>query len=143
MHQQSGKSQTNTDRAVVLFDGICNFCSSSVLFIIRRDPEGYFRFAALQTETGSILMKKHNINTDKTDSIILVENNLVYYRSSAALRIARKLKGGWKLFYTFIIIPPFIRNFFYDIVARNRYRWFGKRNYCFIPEPSMKERFIM
>lgn len=143
MNQQSGKSQINTDRAVVLFDGICNFCSSSVLFIIKRDPEGYFRFAALQTETGSMLMKKYNITSVKMDSIILIENNKVYYRSSAALRIASKLKGGWKLFYAFIIIPPFIRNFFYDIVARNRYRWFGKRDYCFIPEPNMKERYIM
>ena len=142
MYKQSGKSQINTDRAVVLFDGICNFCSSSVLFIIRRDPEGYFRFAALQTETGSMLMKKHNIHSVKMESIILIENNMVYYRSTAALRIARKLKGGWILFYVFMIIPPFIRNFFYDIVARNRYRWFGKRENCFLPGPNVKERFI-
>jgi predicted DCC family thiol-disulfide oxidoreductase YuxK len=142
MIQQTDKSQINKDKAIVLFDGICNFCSSSVLFIIRRDPKGYFRFAALQTESGATLIKKHDINSDETESIILIDNNKVYYRSSAALRIARKLKGGWKLFYIAIIIPPFIRNFFYDIVARNRYCWFGKRDYCFVPEPSMKERFI-
>jgi len=133
----------NEDHALVLFDGICNFCSGSVLFIIRRDPKGYFRFAALQTESGIMLMKKHNINLTKTDSIILIENNKVYYRSSAALRIARKLKGGWKLFYAAMIIPPFIRNFFYDLVARNRYRWFGKRDHCFVPDQNVKGRFIL
>jgi len=128
---------------VVLFDGICNFCSSSVLFIIKRDPKGYFRFSAIQTESGESIMKKYNIHSDKADSIILIENNMVYYRSSAALRIARKLKGGWKLFYGAMIIPPFIRNFFYDLVARNRYRWFGKRDHCFIPDQNIRERFIL
>ena len=129
--------------AVVLFDGICNFCSGSVLSIIKRDPKGYFRFSAIQTESGESIMKKYNIHSDKTDSIILIENNMVYYRSSAALRIARKLKGGWKLFYGAMIIPPFIRNFFYDLVARNRYRWFGKRDHCFIPDQNIRERFIL
>ncbi len=127
---------------IVLFDGICNFCSSSVLFIIKRDPGGYFRFTALQTESGKLIMKKFNVNLDKTDSIILIENNKVHYRSDAALRIARKLKGGWKLFYAAVIIPPFIRNFFYDFVARNRYRWFGKRDSCFVPDQALRERFI-
>jgi predicted DCC family thiol-disulfide oxidoreductase YuxK len=88
-------------------------------------------------------MKKFNVNLDKTDSIILIENNKVYYRSYAALRIARKLKGGWKLFYAAVIIPPFIRNFFYNFVARNRYRWFGKRDFCFVPDQALKERFIL
>jgi len=129
--------------AVVLFDGICNFCSGSVLSIIKRDPKGYFRFSAIQTESGESIMKKYNIHSDKADSIILIENNMVYYRSSAALRIARKLKGGWKLFYGAMIIPPFIRNFFYDLVARNRYRWFGKRDHCFIPDQNIRERFIL
>jgi predicted DCC family thiol-disulfide oxidoreductase YuxK len=128
---------------IVLFDGICNFCSSSVLFIIKRDPGGYFRFAALQTESGKSIMKNYNVNPDKIDSIILIENNKVYYRSYVALRIARKLKGGWKIFYAAVIIPPFIRNFFYDFVARNRYRWFGKRDSCFVPDLALKERFIL
>ena len=128
---------------IVLFDGICHFCSSSVLFIIKRDRGGYFRFAALQTENGKVIMKQYNVNLDKTDSIILIEDNKVYYRSDAALRIARKLKGGWKLFYAAVIIPPFIRNFFYDFVARNRYRWFGKRDSCFVPDQNLKKRFIL
>ena len=143
MNQQSEKSKINKDKAIVLFDGICNFCSSSVLFIIKRDPKGYFLFSALQTESGALIMKKYNIHSDKMDSIILIQNNKVFYRSDAALKIARKLKGGWKLFYAAIVIPPLIRNFFYDLVARNRYRWFGKRDLCFIPDQNVKGRFIM
>jgi predicted DCC family thiol-disulfide oxidoreductase YuxK len=131
------------NRTVVLFDGICNFCSGSVLFIIKRDPEGYFRFAALQTESGESILNKYDIHSDKTDSIILIENSKVYYRSDAALKIARKLKGVWKLFYAAIIIPPFIRNFFYDLVAKNRYRWFGKRDICFVPDQDIRNRFII
>jgi predicted DCC family thiol-disulfide oxidoreductase YuxK len=127
---------------IVLFDGICNLCSGSVLFIIKRDPAGYFRFAALQTDSGRLITEKYGINLVRTDSLILIENNKVYYRSDAALRISRKLRGAWKLFYAFIIIPPFLRNFFYDLVARNRYRWFGQRNNCFIPDENVKERFI-
>lgn len=133
----------NEDKAIVLFDGICNFCSGAVLFLIKRDPDKYFRFAALQTEGGLSIMNKYDINSDIADSIILIEKNKAYYRSDAALRIARKLKGGWKLFYTAVIIPPFIRNFFYDFVARNRYRWFGKKNTCFIPGQHVRERFIL
>jgi predicted DCC family thiol-disulfide oxidoreductase YuxK len=133
----------NESNAIVLFDGICNLCSRSVLFIIKRDPGGYFRFAALQTGSGRLIMKKYDITPDNTDSVILLENNKVYYRSDAALRIARKLRGAWKLFYTAVIIPPFIRNFFYDFVARNRYRWFGKRDSCFMPDLALKQRFIL
>lgn len=135
--------QKNDNNAIVLFDGICNFCSRSVLFIIRRDPAAYFRFAALQTDSGRLIAERYRINLDRTDSIILIENKRVFYRSDAALRISRKLRGAWKLFYLFIVIPPFIRNFIYDLVARNRYKWFGKRDTCFIPDESIKARFII
>jgi predicted DCC family thiol-disulfide oxidoreductase YuxK len=131
------------DSAIVLFDGICNFCSRSVLFIIRRDPAGYFRFAALQTDKGRLTAEKNKINLIRIDSIILIENDRVFYRSDAALRISRKLRGAWKLFYVFTVIPPFIRNFIYDLVARNRYKWFGRRDTCFIPDDDLKERFLM
>lgn len=130
-------------KAIVLFDGICNFCSGSVLFIIKRDPVGYFSFVALQTDAGRVIMKENNLDPGKTDSIILIEKGKVYYRSNAALRIARKLRKGWPIFYIFIIIPPCIRNFFYDIVARNRYRWFGKRSACFVPDQDTRKRFIL
>jgi predicted DCC family thiol-disulfide oxidoreductase YuxK len=133
----------NKNYAIVLFDGICNFCSRSVQFIIRRDPAGYFRFAALQTEKGRIMAEKYGINLIRTNSIILIENERVYYRSDAALRIFRKLRGVWKLFYAFIIVPSFIRNFIYDYIARNRYKWFGTLDNCFIPDESIKSRFLL
>jgi len=136
-------AQKNDNHAIVLFDGICNFCSRSVLFIIRRDPAGHFRFAALQTDSGRLMTEKYRINLIRNDSIILIENGRVYYRSNAALRISRKLRGAWKLFCGFIVIPPFIRNFIYDVLARNRYRWFGKRDFCFIPDENIKSRFLI
>jgi len=135
--------QKNKNDAIVLFDSICNFCSRSVLFIIKRDPAGYFRFAALQTESGSVIAEKYRLDLVKTDSIILIENERVFYRSDAALRISRRLSGAWKLFYAFIIVPSFIRNFIYDFVARNRYKWFGRRDYCFIPDETIKPRFLL
>lgn len=135
--------QKYDNNALVLFDGICNFCSRSVLFIIRRDPAGYFRFAALQTDSGRLTVERYDLNMIRTDTITLIENDRVFYRSDAALRISRRLAGAWKLIYVLIIIPPFIRNFIYDIVARNRYRWFGKRDTCFIPDESIKSRFLI
>jgi predicted DCC family thiol-disulfide oxidoreductase YuxK len=132
----------NESEAIVLFDGVCNFCSGSVLFIIKRDPEGYFRFAALQTEAGEKIMQQYGIGEDRPESIILVEHGRVWYRSSAALRIARKLRRGWPLFYAFIIIPPVIRDFFYNIIAKNRYKWFGRKESCFVPTDEIRERFF-
>ena len=132
----------NESEAIVLFDGVCNFCSGSVLFIIKREPKGYFRFAALQTEAGEEIMKQFGIGEERPESIILVENGSVRYRSSAALRIARKLRHGWPLLYGFIIIPPVIRDFFYNIIAKNRYKWFGQKDSCFIPTPEILSRFL-
>lgn len=128
--------------AIVLFDGVCNFCSGSVLFIIKHDPKGYFRFAALQNKAGEQIMEEYGVGIDRPESIILVENDRLWYRSAAALRIARKLRRGWPLFYGFIIVPPVIRDFFYNVVARNRYRWFGKKEACFVPTQKIRERFI-
>jgi predicted DCC family thiol-disulfide oxidoreductase YuxK len=130
------------EKAIVLFDGMCNFCSGSALFIIKRDPERYFRFAALQTDPGKLILKEYDIETEKFNSLILIEKGKVYFRSDAALRIARRLSGGWPVFYAFVIVPPFIRNFFYDLLAGNRYRWFGKRKTCFIPDQHIRNRFI-
>jgi len=132
----------NENHAIVLFDGLCNFCSGSVLFIIKRDTKGYFRFAAMQTDAGEKIMQQFGIGENRPESIILVENNRIWYRSSAALRIARKLRHGWPLFYGFICFPPFVRDFFYDIIARNRYRWFGQKESCFVPSEEIRQRFI-
>jgi len=131
----------NTDR-IVLFDGVCNLCNSSIVFIIQRDPKNLFKFAALQSEPGLKLIKKYNIDTSSTDSILLIEGNKCYVKSTAALRITRHLSGGWPLLYGLIIFPVFMRNWGYDFIARNRYKWYGKKDSCMIPTPELKEKFL-
>jgi predicted DCC family thiol-disulfide oxidoreductase YuxK len=130
--------------AVVLFDGVCNFCNGSVLFIVDRDPHAYFRFAALQSPVGAELLRKHGREppTGDPDSILLVEDGKVYERSTAALRIARKMRGAWKLFWIFVIIPRFLRDLVYKFIARNRYKWFGKSDECRVPTPALRARFL-
>jgi predicted DCC family thiol-disulfide oxidoreductase YuxK len=125
---------------IILFDGVCNLCNSSVRFIIKRDPNGHFKFASLQSETGQMLVS-HGINTE-IDSIVVIENEKVYVKSSAALRICRKLNGYWRFLTILKFLPPFLRDFFYDIVAKNRYKWFGKKASCMIPTKEMKKRFL-
>lgn len=126
---------------IILFDGVCNFCDASVQFILNRDPEGVFHFASLQSEAGQELVKKHNVPAD-VDSMILIEDGKVYYKSTAALRISRHLQGVWKLLYAFIIIPSPIRNIVYDIIAKNRYKWFGQKDSCMLPPPNIRKRFL-
>lgn len=137
-----GEDTSASEPPVILFDGICNLCNTSVQFIIKRDPQSYFKFAALQSEAGITLQKKYNLPVDKWQSVILVSHGKVYDRSSAALHIAKKLSGPISLLYIFIIVPAFLRNFIYDWIAKNRYKWFGKRNECMIPTPELKSRFI-
>ena len=127
---------------IVLFDGICNFCDSSINRIIRHDKKNRFRFAPLQSETGKKLAKQYFIDTEKTDSIILIENNKAYTKSTAILRISKHLNTLYPLMYGFMIIPAFIRNFIYDFIARNRYRWFGKKDSCMIPTAEVRSKFI-
>ena len=134
-------SNSKIDR-IIFFDGVCNLCNASVNFIIDRDPKGVFKFAPLQSQTARELLSKHNVDMEKMDSIVFYSQGMIYQRSRAALEIARRLSGGWPLFYVFMIVPAFIRNFFYDLVARNRYMWFGKRETCRIPTPDLKSRFL-
>jgi predicted DCC family thiol-disulfide oxidoreductase YuxK len=129
-------------KKVILFDGVCNLCNSSVLFVIKRDPKDQFRFAALQSEMGQKLSKQYHIDTTEVDSIMLISNDKVYVKSSAALRVARRLTGGYPLLFGFMIIPPFIRNWVYDYIAKNRYRWYGKKDQCMIPTPELKSKFL-
>lgn len=126
---------------IILFDGECNFCNSSVQFIIKRDKKAHFTFASLQSEIGKTYRKQFGIPED-VDSLILIEGEHCYIKSSAALRICKKLDGGWKLFSTFLLIPPPLRNVCYDIMAKNRYKWFGKQESCMLPTPEMKKRFL-
>ena len=127
---------------VILFDGICRFCHASVQFVIKRDSKQRFRFCPLQSERGQQLSTQLGIeNTDLT-SMILVENNRSYRKSTAALRIARQLKMPWPLLYAFIIVPSFIRDAVYDFIGRHRYQWFGKFDQCWIPDDETRERFL-
>ena len=127
---------------MILFDGVCNFCNGTVNFIMARDKKQRFKFAALQSEAGQNILGKFNLKITDFDTIILAESNGYYEKSTAALKIAKELGGIWKLFYAFIIIPTFIRNFFYNIIAKNRYRWFGKREKCRVPTPKEHEKFL-
>jgi predicted DCC family thiol-disulfide oxidoreductase YuxK len=127
---------------VVLFDGVCNLCNRAVQFIIKRDKKNQFRFASLQGKYGQELLKKFNLPVNDFNSFILVEGDRFYTRSTAALRMLKQLDGGWKWMYAFIIVPPFIRNAVYNWIAKNRYKWFGKREECMIPTPQLKEKFL-
>ncbi|MDF2065388.1 DCC1-like thiol-disulfide oxidoreductase family protein [Bacillus sp. Cr_A10] len=127
--------------AIVLFDGECNFCDASVQFIIARDPKVFFQFAALQSDIGRELKIKHLI-PEKLNSVLVIEDNTVYDSSDAAIFICKHLKGLWKVFYVFKIIPKTFRDILYKFVANNRYKWFGKKESCTIPSPEMRNRFL-
>lgn len=127
---------------VVLFDGVCNFCEGSVRFIIDRDPKGIFRFASLQSEVGKRLAEEQGADASSLNTMMLVEGGTLYKRSSAALHIARRLRFPWFLAWIFIVVPPFIRDAAYNILARNRYKWFGEKDACMIPTPEIRERFL-
>jgi len=131
------------DNPVIFFDGVCNLCNSSVQFIIRHDPKERFRFAALQSDAGkkavaALSTQQHQL----PDSIILLQNGKYYTKSTAALLIARQLSGLLPLLYAGIVLPSFIRDSIYNVVAKNRYKWFGKQNECMMPTATLKQRFL-
>lgn len=130
------------NKAVVLFDGVCNLCSTSVQFIIQHDPKGYFQFASLQSPAGAALLEQHHLPANSLSSLVLVEDGKTYTHSTGALRIARRLSGAWPLLYGCIIVPAFLRNAVYNLIARNRYRWFGKKEACWLPTPALRSRFL-
>ncbi|AVK84143.1 thiol-disulfide oxidoreductase [Lysinibacillus sp. B2A1] len=126
---------------IILFDGICNFCDSSVQFIIRYDQAAYFQFASIQSDVGQALLAKYNVS-ENVDSVILIEHGEAYVESTAALRISRKLDGLWPICFLFILVPPFLRNTVYRLVAKNRYRLFGQKKICLLPTSSQQKRFL-
>lgn len=134
----------NRAHGMIFFDGVCNLCNHSVQFVIKRDQHDYFRFAALQTEAAKAQLTALNSvpHQEELNTIILLENGKVYDRSTAALRIARKLSGLWPLLYGFIIIPRFIRDFFYQFISKNRYRIWGKQESCMVPSAALKSKFL-
>ncbi len=127
---------------IILFDGVCNLCSGVVKFIIQRDKKKIFQFASLQSEIGQHFLKKFNLSTNDFNSFIFIDNEKHYIKSTAALKVCQKLGRFWYILYLFIIVPPFIRHFFYDIIAQNRYRLFGKTDSCLMPSQELKERFL-
>lgn len=127
---------------IILFDGVCNFCNYWVNFAIRHDQSQKLRFSPLQGKTAQELLPSYQIDTTQLKSVIIIDNGKVYSQSSAALRICKHLDGGWKIFYGLIIIPKFIRDAIYNIIARNRYKWFGKKETCMVPTPEVKARFL-
>ena len=127
---------------IILFDGVCNLCNGAINFIIKHDPKGIFKFASLQGEPGKQLLAQHTIDPQETDSIVLIDNDQVSVKSSAALRIAKNLNQGYPLLFGFMISPTFIRNGVYDCIAANRYKWFGKKESCMLPTPELRSRFL-
>ena len=127
---------------IVLFDGVCNLCNGSVQFILKRDPRGTFRFASLQSEAGRSLMAGHGLDPGALSSVVLIEDGRAFEESSAALRIARHLPGPWKLLRVFAVVPRPLRDAVYRWIARNRYRWFGKTETCWLPTPELRARFL-
>lgn len=127
---------------VVLYDGECNLCNNTVKFIIKRDKKKKIKFAALQSEYAQRIFREKQIKQDYIESIILLYNNKLYYKSYAALTIFKYLAGLWPVMYIFIIIPKFIRDYIYDYIAKNRIKWFGKTETCLVMTPELKKRFI-
>jgi predicted DCC family thiol-disulfide oxidoreductase YuxK len=129
-------------KSVVFFDGVCNLCNGAVNFIIDRDTDNKYMFSSLQSGEAKELLTPKNINPDQLHSIILLDNDKIYSKSEAVLQIAKNLDSPWKYLYYFRFIPLSIRDFIYDIVARYRYSWFGKRDACRIPTPELKAKFL-
>lgn len=128
--------------AIVLFDGVCNFCNSSVNYIIEHDKAGYFSFTPLQSEIGMRHLAEHKIDAAETDSVILIENGEAFTYSTAALKIARHLDGPARYLYVFIFLPKILRDPFYKLFAMMRYRLFGKKDACMMPTPEIRQRFL-
>jgi predicted DCC family thiol-disulfide oxidoreductase YuxK len=130
------------EKSIVLFDGVCNFCNSAVNFIIKRDKKKRYVFGPLQSEQGQKLLIQYNLPVDKLSTFILIENGKTYNKSGAALRIARRLSGLWPMLYPLIVLPAFIRDIVYNIIAKNRYRWFGRMDQCMMPTSELRARFL-
>lgn len=127
---------------IVLFDGVCNLCNSAILFIIKRDKKDRFRFAPLDSDIGKELLSQYHMDSTKIDSIVLISGDSAYAKADAALYISKHLTHLWPLLYGFKVIPSFISNKIYDFIARNRYKWFGKKESCMIPTPNLTSKFL-
>ncbi len=132
----------HTQNNIILFDGVCKLCNGIVGFTIKRDPKANFRFAALQSERGGMLLKEFGLSSKDFDSFIYIKANNYYVKSTAGLHVLKELGGGWKLAYILIYLPRPVRDYIYDLVARTRYKVFGKLDSCMMPAEDLKHRFL-
>lgn len=131
------------DKKIILFDGVCNLCNSSVQYVIQRDKKDEFRFVALQSELGQKIIKHIGITNSNIDSIVLYLPGIAYYyKSSAVIEIAKSLQGFFNYGMLFRLLPNALRDVVYDYIARNRYKWYGKKESCMIPTPELKSKFL-
>ena len=136
------QTQNSKKNLVILFDGICNLCHGAVRFFIKRDPQQKLRFASLQSESGRFILKRHGLPDDHLSSIVIVEGENFYLNSTAFLKACRHLRFPWPVVTVFLLIPRPIRDLIYKWIARNRYRWFGKKDACPLPDPADADRFL-
>lgn len=130
------------DPPIILFDGVCNFCNSTVNFILKEDKKQIFQFAALQSDAGQQLLKKHHLPAQEFNSFLFIDNQKLFTASTAALRLVRYLPWYWQWAQLLWLIPRFLRDGIYRLIANNRYKWFGKREACMIPPPDVRKRFL-
>lgn len=127
---------------ILFFDGVCNLCSSSVQFVIENEAAPVMRFASLQSDLAAQVLPGLGADPTKLNSVVLVDNGVAYERSSAALRVAKRLRAPWRFMGVFLIVPSFLRDLVYELIAKNRYRMFGKKEACWLPSPDLKARFL-
>ncbi len=132
----------NNQHPILLFDGVCNFCNASVQWVLLRDKAGIFRFAALQSDAGQAILQHHGLDHQNLDSVVLVDQQKVFLRSDVPLELMRRLGGFWRLLLVFKIIPRLWRDAAYNWIAKNRYRWWGRRETCMLPRPGWQQRFL-
>jgi len=131
------------DKKIILFDGVCNLCESSIQLVIKHDDKDIFRFVAIQSELGQEIINYLGIDTSKTDSIILYEPGIAYYfKAEAALKIAQQMKGFYPMLTVFSFFSDGLKNWVYDYVAKNRYKWYGRKEACMLPTPELKAKFL-
>ena len=130
------------NQPILLFDGVCNLCNSSVQALIKIDPKGIFKFTSLQSEQGQAILDKFHLPKEDFKTLVLVEGEKFYTRSDVALVVMKKLGGLWTVFYVFKVIPKPIRDFVYDLISKNLYRVFGKSESCLLPNPELRKRFL-
>ncbi len=130
-------------KKIIYFDGVCNLCNASVQFVLKRNTKKNILFTSLQSDAGKAMLLQNNLENKNFSSFVFIDNEKIYLRSSAALQVAKYLRGAWLLLYIFIIVPKFIRDAVYNLIAKNRYKWFGKKEECWIPTKEIMDRFLV